>query len=99
MQKLKLALVQMQSTAADAEGNAAKAMNYVSGAAGRGADLVVVPGFFNAEYFCQYRDYGHHARGARGEGPGIYFHTAFVIDRTGEAVGKYRKARLAAVTG
>lgn len=123
MQKLKLALVQMQSEAADVEGNVAKAMKYVSEAAGRGADLVVVPEFFNTEYFYQYRDYGYldyaepqegptitAARKAAGEhrvnlvatileeqGPGVYFDTAFVIDRTGEVVGKYRKTHPAAV--
>lgn len=123
MQKLTLALAQMRSKADDVEGNVTKALNLVSAAAAQGADLVVVPEFFNTEYFYQYRDYRYldfaepqggptitAVRKAAAEhsvhlvatileeqGPGIFFDTAFVVDRAGEVVGKYRKTHPAAV--
>lgn len=57
MDKIKLALVQMQSRADDVTGNVEKACMYLDEAAAAGAQLIVLPEFFNTEYFYQYRDY------------------------------------------
>lgn len=53
---LRLGLVQMGSAPDARDLNVAKALGYVDDLASRGAELVVVPEFFNTEYFCQYRD-------------------------------------------
>ena len=55
-QTLNLGLVQMQSQADAREENVAKAVGYIDELAERGAELVVIPEFFNTEYFFQYRD-------------------------------------------
>lgn len=55
-QTLNLGLVQMGSEPGAREANVAKAIGYVDDLAGRGAELVVVPEFFNTEYFYQRRD-------------------------------------------
>jgi N-carbamoylputrescine amidase len=85
--------------------------------------LIVLPEFFNVEYFAQYRDYRYldyaepddgytitairkkaaqHGTAIRAtlleeQGPGLYFDTAFLIDASGEVVGRYRKTHPAAV--
>ena len=53
---LRLALVQMQSAVAARDANVAKALRYVDDVSTEQPDLVVLPEFFNCEYFCQYRD-------------------------------------------
>ena len=54
---MRLALIQMNSRTAARDENVARACAFVDEAAGRGAELAVVPEFFNVEYFPQYRDY------------------------------------------
>jgi predicted amidohydrolase len=55
---LRLALIQMNSGSSDTSQNVEKAISYVDGAADRGADLIVLPEFFNVPYFAQEWDYG-----------------------------------------
>jgi predicted amidohydrolase len=54
---MRLALIQMNSRTAARDENVARACAYLDEAAGRGAELAVLPEFFNVEYFPQYRDY------------------------------------------
>jgi predicted amidohydrolase len=69
--KLKLALVQMQSRPSDVSGNVERACAYIDDAAGMGASLIVVPEFFNTEYFYQYRDYKYLDYAEPEDGPSI----------------------------
>jgi N-carbamoylputrescine amidase len=57
--KLRLALAQMNSVVADKDANVARAVAVIHDAAEKGADVVVLPEFFNTEYFPQYRDYAY----------------------------------------
>lgn len=68
-QTLNLGLVQMRSEPDAREANVAKAVGYIDDLAGRGAELVVVPEFFNSEYFFQYRDLAHLDSAEREDGP------------------------------
>jgi predicted amidohydrolase len=54
---MKIALVQMNSRVAARTENVDRACEFVARAALGGAQLVVLPEFFNCEYFPQYRDY------------------------------------------
>lgn len=56
---LKLGLVQMNSATKDRDGNVKKAMTLVDQAVDAGAELVVLPEFYNTEYFAQYWDYSY----------------------------------------
>ena len=56
MASMRIALVQMTSRAAARDLNVDRAAAFVDQAAGGGADIVVLPEFFNNEYFPQYRD-------------------------------------------
>jgi predicted amidohydrolase len=53
---MRVTLIQMNSRTASRDENVARACAFIDQAAGDGADLVVVPEFFNNEYFPQYRD-------------------------------------------
>ncbi len=53
---MKISLIQMNSRV-NRDENVERALEYVAGAARDGAEMVVVPEFFNREYFPQYRDY------------------------------------------
>jgi predicted amidohydrolase len=56
---VRLSVVQMNSST-DRDANVDKACRYIDAAVERdGADLVVLPEFFNNFYFAQYRDYAH----------------------------------------
>lgn len=52
-----MALVQMNSRSSARDLNVERACTFVEQAKTEGADLVVLPEFFNTEYFPQYRDY------------------------------------------
>jgi len=54
---MRISLIQMNSRANRLEENVERACGFVAGAAGDKAELVVLPEFFNREYFPQYRDY------------------------------------------
>jgi predicted amidohydrolase len=54
---MRLALIQMNSRTANREENVERACQFVARAAGAGAEFIVLPEFFNCEYFPQYRDY------------------------------------------
>lgn len=54
---LRLALIQMNSRAAARDENVDRACAFIDQAAAGGAQLIVLPEFFNCEYFPQYRDY------------------------------------------
>jgi predicted amidohydrolase len=54
---MRLTLIQMNSRTAAREENVARACAYVDEAASRHPDIVVLPEFFNNEYFPQFRDY------------------------------------------
>lgn len=55
---VRLALVQMNSGDPEVAQNVGKAVRYIDDAADRGADLIVLPEFFNVPYFAQEWDYG-----------------------------------------
>jgi predicted amidohydrolase len=123
MSTLRLALIQMRSEVDARDRNVAKAIEYIDEIVPERPDLIVVPEFFNTEYFAQYRDYRYidYAEPEDGytitairkkavehdvaicatifeeEGPGVYFDTSFLIDSSGDIVGKYRKTHPAAV--
>ncbi|MGA2983873.1 MAG: carbon-nitrogen hydrolase family protein [Terriglobia bacterium] len=54
---MRLSLIQMNSRAAARDENVERACQFVSRAAADGANLIVLPEFFNCEYFPQFRDY------------------------------------------
>lgn len=123
MRNFRLGMIQMNSAVKDRDRNVETALRYIDKAADEGADLVVLPEFFNTEYFAQYWDYAYvqyaehesdvtisavrdkaRQRGVHlcatiyeAEAPGIYFDTMFLIDRSGQVVGKYRKTHPAAM--
>ena len=57
MTTMRLALIQMSSEVDSRDKNVAKAMDYVDAVADERPDLVVLPEFFNTEYFPFYRGY------------------------------------------
>lgn len=59
MESLTLALIQMNSAVKDRDGNVARALEFVDEAVARGGELIVLPEFFNTEYFAQYWDYSY----------------------------------------
>lgn len=56
---MRLILIQMNSRTASRDENVARACAFVDEAARQKPDIVVLPEFFNNEYFPQYRDYGY----------------------------------------
>jgi predicted amidohydrolase len=54
---MRISLIQMNSRAGARDENVERASAFVAQAAGEGAEVVVLPEFFNVEYFPQYRDY------------------------------------------
>ncbi|HLK59767.1 MAG TPA: carbon-nitrogen hydrolase family protein [Chthonomonadaceae bacterium] len=54
---MKIALIQMNSRIGARDENVNRACEFISSAAQEGAQLIVLPEFFNYEYFPQYRDY------------------------------------------
>jgi predicted amidohydrolase len=54
---MRVTLIQMNSRTASRDENVERACGFVDEAAKQGADLVVLPEFFNSEYFPQFRDY------------------------------------------
>lgn len=68
---MKVALAQMRSQAGNKDANVERAVSLVEEAAEKGADLVVLPEFFNVEYFAQYRDYAYLDYAERLDGPSL----------------------------
>jgi N-carbamoylputrescine amidase len=66
---VRISLIQMQSRAGAREENVARACQEIARAAAGGARLVVLPEFFNVEYFPQYRDYRYMEYAETEEGP------------------------------
>ena len=56
MNALRLGMIQMNSKAKDRDHNVDTAVQYIEDAASRGAELVVLPEFFNTEYFAHHHD-------------------------------------------
>jgi predicted amidohydrolase len=54
---MRLSLIQMNSRAAARDENVERACERIATAAAAGGQLIVLPEFFNCEYFPQYRDY------------------------------------------
>ncbi len=54
---MRVALIQMNSRTAERDENVERACAFVDEAAAQRPDIVVLPEFFNVEYFPQYRDY------------------------------------------
>lgn len=54
---MRIALIQMNSRAGERDANVRRASESIAQAAQEGAELIVLPEFFNYEYFPQYRDY------------------------------------------
>ncbi len=54
---MRLSLIQMNSRAAARDENVERASQFVLRAAAEGANFIVLPEFFNCEYFPQFRDY------------------------------------------
>ncbi len=54
---MRISLIQMNSRAGARDENVGRASEYIAQAAQQGAEVVVLPEFFNYEYFPQYRDY------------------------------------------
>ena len=54
---MRVSFAQMNSRSGDRQYNLDRAAELIGDASGRGADLVVLPEFFNCEYFAQHRDY------------------------------------------
>ena len=53
---MRLTLIQMNSRTAARDENVERACSFIDQAAEAGSDFVVLPEFFNTEYFPQYRD-------------------------------------------
>jgi N-carbamoylputrescine amidase len=56
---MRLSLIQMNSRTGARDENVARACAFVDEAARQNPDIVILPEFFNTEYFPQYRDYGY----------------------------------------
>ena len=54
---MRIAVIQMNSRAAARDENVVRACAFIDQGAAEGAELLVLPEFFNTEYFPQYRDY------------------------------------------
>ena len=59
MADLRLGMIQMNSAVKDRDGNVDTALDYIDQAVDMDADLIVLPEFFNTEYFAQYWDYSY----------------------------------------
>ena len=54
---MKITLIQMRSESNARDANVARACEYIDQIAQDQPDLIVLPEFFNTEYFCQYWDF------------------------------------------
>ncbi|SPE28583.1 conserved hypothetical protein [Candidatus Sulfopaludibacter sp. SbA6] len=68
-QIMRIALLQMNSRTAARDENVRHACDLIDEAARGGAQLIVLPEFFNTEYFPQYRDYRYMDYAEREDGP------------------------------
>lgn len=68
---MRVAVAQMNSVTGDKERNVARASELIHQASAEGADVVVLPEFFNVEYFAQHRDYRYLDYAEPLEGPSL----------------------------
>src|SRR5262252_4674361 len=66
---MRIALIQMNSRSGARDENVGHACELIDEAAGGGAQLIVLPEFFNTEYFPQYRDYRYMDYAEGDDGP------------------------------
>lgn len=66
---MRIALIQMHSLTAARDENVARACAFIDEAARGNAELIVLPEFFNNEYFPQYRDYRYMDYAETEDGP------------------------------
>lgn len=59
LNRLRVGVAQMKSVSGNKERNVKRAVELVNRAADQGANVVVLPEFFNVEYFPQHRDYSY----------------------------------------
>lgn len=69
--QLKLCVIQMNSRERDRDANVATASRYIDAAMGERPDLILLPEFFNTEYFAQYRDVKYMSYAEPDTGPTI----------------------------
>ncbi len=68
---MRISLIQMNSRTADRDENIERACAFISRAAADGAEFIVLPEFFNCEYFPQYRDYQYMDYAETEDGPTV----------------------------
>lgn len=68
---LSVALTQYASAIGDKDANVEKACRMIEEAAEASADLVLLPEYFNTEYFAQYRDYSYLDYAEKDDGPSL----------------------------
>lgn len=68
---MRISLIQMNSRTADRDENVERACRFIARAASDGAEFIVLPEFFNCEYFPQYRDYNYMDYAEPEDGPTI----------------------------
>lgn len=81
MNELKVGFVQMNSIEGNKEANIQKALSGIDAAADSGASLIVLPEFFNTEFFPQYWDYKYLNYGESDSGPTISAIAAKAVQR------------------
>lgn len=69
IETMRLAVIQMNSRAAARDENLCRACEFIDQAASAGATLLLLPEFFNVEYFPQFRDYKYMDYAEADDGP------------------------------
>jgi N-carbamoylputrescine amidase len=91
---MRVAAAQMNSWTRDSERNVSRAVELIHTAAEAGADLVVLPEFFNVEYFPQHRDYAYLEYAESLDGPSLSaISTACADQRVGAVATIFERSR------